>query len=110
MGNTIANASGGQGGRVDSEAAAATVGDSVANASGRQGDSALSGEMGNTIANASGGQGGRVDSVPIGEWDMPISLFVANASGGQGGRVDSAYHVGGPMHPIDIDNNDDDID
>jgi hypothetical protein len=66
--------------------------------------------MGNTIANASGGQGGRVDSVPIGEWDMPISLFVANASGGQGGRVDSAYHVGGPMHPIDIDDDDDDID
>ena len=67
---------------MDLEAAAATVGDSVANASGRQGDSALSGEMGNTIANASGGQGGWVDSVPIGEWDMPISLFVANAKGG----------------------------
>ena len=102
--NAIANASGGQGGRMDLEAAAATVGDSVANASGRQGDSALSGEMGNTIANASGGQGGRVDSLPIGEWDMPISLFVANASGGQGGRVD--YAVGGPMHPIDIDDDD----
>ena len=102
---------------VRQEAAAAAIGDSVANASGGQGDSAVEGgrvdldaaaaAIGDSVANASRGQGDSAASME----DSDEESFLSLNQPGLEERVDSEIAaaelpLGGPLRPIPIADDD----